>query len=244
MKKITYFLLLVGGILGNVSCIDNVDNSTTSHFKADLEQNEKILKSLERTLYEYLASDMTLSKEELSHKYIENLHELGARVYSLGSSQPTLRTNFRPSDEYVQISRALTDAASHSTHQIYIETLSKLKISTDGSRMSQMEKDLVVENINFMNSFVNWMESTNNALGTSATCNGWWSCWGKCAAGVLGSGITGGIGGCATGALVGGAVGTVAPGIGNGVGVVSGCVAMGVIGGIGGALLGASSYCE
>jgi hypothetical protein len=52
MKKITYLLLLVGGLLGNVSCMDNFDNSTISHFETNLEQNEKILNSLERTLYE------------------------------------------------------------------------------------------------------------------------------------------------------------------------------------------------
>ena len=62
------------------------------------------------------------------------------------------------------------------------------------------------------------------AHGEEDGCGGWWSCWGKCAAGI--------IGGAGTGALVGCGVATI------------GCGAGAIIGGIFGALVGAAASCD
>ena len=62
------------------------------------------------------------------------------------------------------------------------------------------------------------------AHGEEDGCGGWWFCWGKCAAGI--------IGGAGTGALVGCGVATI------------GCGAGAVIGGIFGALVGAVASCD
>lgn len=67
-----------------------------------------------------------------------------------------------------------------------------------------------------------------NQTNTVAKCSGWWSCWGKCAAGIAGGAITGALGGAAIAGV---------PTVG--IGAVPGAI----IGGIGGGLTGAAAAC-
>lgn len=63
--------------------------------------------------------------------------------------------------------------------------------------------------------------------GKKEQCDGWWACWGKCAAGIVGGAIGGTIGGAAAGSTVPW-IGTIAGGVGGAIsgglsGAVAGC---------------------
>ena len=82
------------------------------------------------------------------------------------------------------------------------------------------------------------------AHGEDDGCGGWWSCWGKCAAGTVGMAGSIAIGGCGAGAALGGAVGALAAGIGAVPGAIAGCLAGSVVGAIFGTLLGQATFCN
>lgn len=240
-------LLSTVSMLFFIRCTEIPDES----YEGLIDNSEKIQKVIEGfdvSLKEYISSDLKLSDEELSDFFIKELVNLNTEILEIGQTSPNLRSipnNLQLSNEYYDMSATIRNTNLHSTNQAYQNSIISLEELVKFSNLALHEKQILIDNIRFMDSFVNWMQHTETAYGTySSSCTGWWSCWGKCAAGAIGSGITGGIGGCATGGMVGGAVGTVVPGVGNAVGIISGCVAVGVIGIVGGGLVGAATFCN
>jgi len=131
------------------------------------------------------------------------------------------------------------DVHSAIDHEHYKRRLVELEKVVVTSRLPVREEQLLVENIRFMLSFVEWMEALDGKYSGSNDQvsfvllkkeeKSWWKRWGKCAAGVVGGTITGGIAGC---------------GVGGSFGAIPGCVAVGVVGAIGGGLVGAAASCD
>ena len=243
MKTKTCLLSAVSILL--LICCTEIPEGVSDELADNSEKIEKIIAGFDTSLKEYINSDLSLNNEDLSDFFLKELESLNVETLEISQNNPNFRTtssNLQLSNEFHDLSSTINNTTLYSTNQAYQNSILSLGESIKSSNLALYEKQILTDNIKFMNSFVNWMHSAETVYGTYS-CTGWWACWGRCAAGVLGSAITGGLGGCATGGL-GGAVGTIVPGIGNAAGVVSGCVAAGVIGAIGGGLMGSATFCN
>lgn len=231
--------------LSEVNLVDNSENIT------------KIINSIDTSVKESI-SNTKLNSQQLGNIFIEESRSKGIRIISLDQNNNYLKSNdsnFTFSNDYIQFSEDL-QLNEYSSKEQYKNKLLDLRINVINSEVSILEKQLLIDNIDFMIAFVDWMETLdneNNKSNLKSDCDGWWSCWGQCAAGIIGGAITGAIGGCGVGGAVGAAAGAaiaaipsagIAAPVGAGVGAVVGCGAGAVAGVIGGGLTGAAASCD
>ncbi|MFC4874569.1 hypothetical protein [Negadavirga shengliensis] len=216
------------------------------------ENIQKMIQSFDKTLAALLEGETELSEEDLGDIFLKEARDAGLEIVSYKDHHPNARTSSDGivySDAFYDYSRLIAQPTSYNSSGGYSVSLSNAITEVRYSNMPLYERQILVDNMMFMDSFVNWMNYANYTYtGGGYTvimgCDGWWSCWGRCAAGTMGSALTGAIVGCGVGAAVGGAVGTVVPGVGTATGVIVGCAAAGVIGLVGGGMEGAAKYCE
>lgn len=123
----------------------------------------------------------------------------------------------------------------------YLSRLSLLKREVQLSGMSRDEKAALLTQITLNERFVRYLQQKESIYRSSGEddddedeeCKGWWSCWGKCAAGIVGGAGTGAL----TFGFTGAAAGTVtAP--------VVGTISLAVVGAVAGGLAGAAASCD
>lgn len=128
----------------------------------------------------------------------------------------------------------------------YLSKLSLLKREVQVSGISPIEKSALLTQITLNERFVRYLQQKDAAYKASGEdddedddeeCSGWWSCWGKCAAGILGGAGTGAL----TFGFTGAAAGTVTAPV---VGTISLGVVGAVAGGVAGGLAGAAASCD
>src|SRR5690606_18936137 len=124
----------------------------------------------------------------------------------------------------------------------YLNKLSLLKREVQVSDISPIEKSALLTQITLNERFVRYLQQKDAAYKVSGEdddeeCSGWWSCWGKCAAGILGGAGTGAL----TFGFTGAAAGTVTAPV---VGTISLGVVGAVAGGVAGGLAGAAASCD
>ncbi len=249
MKKIQKNIVVAILSLIIFSCT-NEEEQIDNQLVDNTENISKIINSFDRVLKFSIIKE-NKNKEELSKLFIEESRNQGVPIisYKYQKSQNSI-INF--SEEYLQFSNRINeiDADSKEKYQLKLsQTLEKVK----ESNLVLSEKQILVDNIMFLKAFSNWMETIDSlsleqgvflAKGVSKCEDGWWACWGKKVANVIGEGLSGAIKGCGiiggVGATIGAGVGSLAGGIGAlpgaAVGAVTGCSAGGVIGFIAGAL--------
>ncbi|HEY9047494.1 MAG TPA: hypothetical protein VIN08_16425 [Ohtaekwangia sp.] len=134
--------------------------------------------------------------------------------------------------------------SSSTSEDEFLIKLSKLRKEVLNDQTDNIVKSKFLSKIALFEKFVNYIQEKvafnithTTAKEDDSKCKGWWPCWGKCAAGILGGAGTGAL----TFGLAGAAVGTVTL-------PVIGTVSAGAVGAIGGAitggLTGAVSSCD
>lgn len=216
------------------------------------ENIKKIINSFDKTLTLLMESEFELSEAEVENFFINEAKSSGLEIISMKSQNPNAKLNLREigySDEYHYYASLIASPSSFNSGSVYSASLNTAISEVRRADMPQNERQILVDNMMFMDSFVNWMDYRNNlSPGAGNTvvfgCDGWWACWGRCTAGTIGSSLMGGISSCGVGAMVGGGVGTIVPGVGTAAGLVGGCAAAGVLGVIGGAMVGGATFCS
>jgi hypothetical protein len=167
----------------------------------------------------------------------ENLYSTDTSVYNafedyfyIGLSMP------QPSDYYSLLSSyqisiieeifdSLEFSSSHTNFKEFLNT--KFEDVYNNNGVSDSEKDFLLAYIVSYEAALSFM-SNNLDIISVHNGGGWWSSWGKCAAGILG--------GAGLGALTGAGAGSLLPAVGTTIG--------GIAGGIFGGLAGAATSCD
>lgn len=243
MKNILKFTFVLFLSLNFFSCsedtdavqIDLVDNS---------ENINKLINSFD-VLVKKSIQNPSLSNEKLGELFIEESRNRGLSIFEVNTNSfaKTSEETSTFSIEYLAFSSQIQNANSFLTKEEYKTSLTQLNSDVLNSTISIEEKQILVDNIGFMNAFVDWMDTLETQTANKSSflaksdCDGWWSCWGKCAAGT--------IGGAGAGALAG----AVAPAAGCTlvlpvIGTVACGTVGGIVGGISGGLTGAAASCD
>ncbi len=156
------------------------------------------------------------------------------------------------SQEFYNVANIISNTSTYESHSDYSAMLLQQQQIVSETITNEEEATQAITIINFQLELINYFNDiaiSNGGSGGQTTTNGWWSDWGKCAAGILGGAITGGAIGCgavgSVGALVGAAVTVPAGSVpGAVVGGLAGCAVGGIAGQIGGALTGAAMFCD
>ncbi len=146
-------------------------------------------------------------------------------------------------------SRLIASPTSYNSSGGYSASLTTAISEVRRADMPNDERQILVDNMMFMDSFVNWMGYRNNLNLNQGNivilgCDGWWTCWGRCVAGTAGRAISGAVIGCAGVGIVGATIGAVGGIKGAAVGAIIGCSAGGILNGVGTGLEGYALYCN
>jgi|SRR5690606_6780442 len=196
--------------------------------------------------------DPNLSDEDLATLFLDYSENMGLRVQNYQNLE-----EIQLSNNFAHYANDFNNT-NFNEYTDYLSHLSRLSVEVNSdNNLNTKEKEILNYHIEFSIASLDMLQQKDaefNKIGLSSTTtfgNGtsWWNRWGKCAAGVIGGGVTGGLVGCAgiggLGAVVGGAAGLGVGSVpGAVVGGVAGCVVGGVAGWIGGALTGAATFCD
>lgn len=128
----------------------------------------------------------------------------------------------------------------------YLWRLRTLKTEVITSSLSSVSKSKLLTRITLNEELVRYLDKADQAVRDTngeddddqeEECSGWWQCWGKCVAGILGGAATGAL----TFGFAGAAVGTITLPV---VGTVSAGTVGAVAGGVAGGLTGATTSCD
>lgn len=240
MKYISKTALLLIVTFLTFSCSQEDTSLTNAEVKADTETIAKLIDGFDKT-FKYSQNEGKKADElALSNYFIQTTEADGLEIFKSSTSAKSSKIQY--SEEFENFSLLITDAKSFSSKEDYLENLSETNLLVNSSQLSTDEKQILVNKIAFMNAFVNWTdtltvsESNKSNFMVKSDCDGWWSCWGACVAGTVGSAVMG----AGTLGLAGAAVGTVVLPV---VGTVSAGAVGAIVGGIGGALTGAATFC-
>jgi len=126
----------------------------------------------------------------------------------------------------------------------YLRKLRALRTEVMNSTLSPAIKSKLLTRIALQEEVVKYLDKVDQTTRSEKDkddkkeeCSGWWKCWGKCVAGILGGAATGAL----TFGFAGAAVGTVTVPV---VGTVSAGTVGAIAGGVAGALTGATTSCD
>ncbi|MDB4635509.1 hypothetical protein OAG00_00795 [Flavobacteriaceae bacterium] len=222
------------------SCSQEETLTTNPEITADTETVAKLIDGLDKTFKYSQNKGEKVGDLVLSNYFVQSIETYGLEIFK--SSTSTKSDQIKHSKEFEKLLLLITDVKSFSSKDDYLNNLNRISLLVNNSQLLAVEKQNLVNKIAFMNSFVNWTESlavsesNKSNFMAKSDCDGWWSCWGSCVAGTVGSALVG----AATLGLTGAAAGTVVLPI---IGTVSAGAVGAVVGGIGGALTGAATFC-
>lgn len=233
--------------------IINKSMETRSKVVDNSENISKIIETLDKTL-EYTLKNQHLNDKLIGDYFIEEARKAGIQIIKISNNEKD--SNF--STEFREFSQQIIESRSYNTKDEFKNSLVSLRDQVMLSKIISSEKQIMIDNIDFMIAFGDWMETANDKypnirmINRASDCDGWWECWGACAAAIIGGALTGALTGCAAigsvGAFAGAAIGSIVPALGNavgaGVGAVAGCGAGGAVGAIAGGLTAASVACD
>lgn len=234
------FLFLSSMIIFLISCSDESFNNTNelnSFNKSNSNNIDAIISSFDFTVQSAIESN--LSDKRLGEIFISNLQLNGVDTFTISKDV----SNIELSEDYWIIANQISNTNIWKSSDSYKNKLVDLKSSLDNYDLSEMEIRITNDNIDFMIAFVDYMSTLDYNNLTKSDCDGWWDCWGRCAAAIIGGAIIGAIGGCGSIGGVGAAIGSFGGPPGVAIGAIVGCVVGGAAGLIGGALTGAAAGC-
>lgn len=216
------------------------------------ENIQKMIKSFDETLTLFLEADLALSEGELGDFFINEAKSAGLEIITSKNQYPYAGLAMREenySDAFYAYSSLITSPTSFNSSRGYSVSLNTAISEVRRANMPYYEKQILVDNMMFMDSFVDWMGYRNNLNLNQETivtlgCEGWWACWGRCVAGTAGRAVSGAVIGCAGVGIVGATIGAVGGIKGAAVGAIVGCAAGGILNGVGNGLEGYAMYCD
>jgi len=215
------------------------------------ENINKLIQGFDNTLNAFISSDFSLHEEELGEFFIQEVKELGVKMVEIDEGMVNGKISYEAipfSEDFIQFSEVISNPSAHPSNVDYIQELSGLLEQVKTSNIPLVEKQILVDNLMFMDSFVNWLGQVDGRYKpedqmVSFGCEGWWACWGRCVAGTAGSALSGAALGCAGVGVVGATIGAVGGIKGAAAGALIGCTAGGIVNGIGKGLVGYAEYC-
>jgi hypothetical protein len=262
MKKYTKFLpfLLLGLCLVLNSCspedsevktsgndLQNEAIFTSNQIlnKSSTSINDNIIMALDTSIK---ASINGVTDEELLGTiFMDNIIKNGVDTFAYDDLE-----SHEYSSEFNEVSSLIMKTETFEKSEDYQMALQSKKGELNETLVNELEIIQATALLDFQIDLINYFNDIGSQYNTGngqTTTNGWWSDWGKCAAGVIGGYLTGGALGCGAvggvGALVGGAATAPIGGLpGVVVGGIAGCAIGGTIGAIGGALTGSAMFCD
>jgi len=183
----------------------------------------KLINSFDATLKqakELKNAKISISEDRLKEMFLSHLVNQGLVTLP--------NTPIAYSNVYLSYVTNIASANNFTSADDFINYLQNLQIQAVSVLSNKSELQDFLDKSEFMVQLIIWMENNQELFGYEKKCSGWWSCWGKCVAGIAGGAITGGLGGAA--------VGSVVPVLGTGWGAA--------LGAIGGGLTGAATFCD
>lgn len=216
------------------------------------ENIQKMIRSFDETLTLFLEADLALSEGELGVFFINKAKSAGLEIITSKNQDPNAGLARREkgySDAFYSYSNLIASPTSFDSSRGYSVSLNTAISEVRRANMPHYEKQILVDNLKFMDSFVNWMGyrndlNLNQENIASLGCEGWWACWGKCVAGTAGRAVSGAVMGCAGVGIVGATIGAVGGIKGAAAGAIIGCAAGGILNGVGSGLEGYAMYCD
>ena len=212
------------------------------------ENIQKMIRSFDETLTLFLETDLALSEDELGDFFINEAKSAGLEIITSknqGHNAGFAMREEKYSDAFYSYSSLITSPTSFNSSRSYSVSLNTAISEVRRANMPQYEKQILVDNMMFMDSFVDWMGYRNNLnlnqdVIVSLGCEG----WGRCVAGTAGRAVSGAVIGCAGVGIVGATIGAVGGIKGAAVGAIVGCAAGGILNGVGTGLEGYAMYCD
>lgn len=249
MKYISKIALTLIATVFIFSCSNEDNTLENPNVKADTESIAKLINAFDKT-YKYSNEVKAKNKTiDLDKYFLSQVQTSGldANIKTVSGSSKINSEETSYSNEYIIFINDIINTNNFVSKDGYINNLNFLNNEVTESQISNEEKQILVNKIAFMEAFVDWTETIENNNQKSSfmskkvddddDCDGWWSCWGSCVAGTIGTAI----GGAATGGLAPAAACTVVLPV---VGTVA-CGTVGAIaGGVSGALTGAATFCD
>ncbi|GAB4131709.1 MAG: hypothetical protein OHK0045_09520 [Raineya sp.] len=207
----------------------NTSNTLEKIKKTSLEPDRAMIQNLinafDGTLREGVelkAAKVVIDETRLQQIFLNHLSDLGVTVESA--------TPQNYSNQYFNYIQNIALCANFNSSEDFIAHLQNLQeISKNSTELNFSEIQNILDKSEFMIRLVEWIKNNQDLFEQSSQkCSGWWSCWGKCVAGIAGGAITGGLGGAAAGSIV--------PVLGTGWGAA--------LGAVGGGLTGAATFCD
>jgi hypothetical protein len=171
----------------------------------------------------------------------ESLFEVQTKVAANGRLQDEITLTAVQEAKMIEIINYIGNTSSIDDFILYLDY--QFDLIANAPRMLISDKDFLLTyvvgykaSLEFIRDNIDIINAGFENPSFGGRVQGWWSDWGKCAAGILGGAVVTG----ATLGLGGAVVGTVALPV---VGTVSGAVVGAVAGAIGGGLTGAAEYC-
>lgn len=188
---------------------------------------------------EKIAEQVVARLSEFEERRHVNLNYQNNRAASFAREISKGQLNADLAHEIVRLSSTAVNESQ------YLKRLLSLKQEILAAGLSARETSALLTQITLNERFVYYLQQKHADFRPSSEddededeeCSGWWSCWGKCAAGIVGGAGTGAL----TFGFAGAAIGTVTVPV---VGTVSMAAVGAVAGGIAGGLAGAATSCD
>lgn len=235
--------LLMSGLIIAFSCNDELPDDPA--IVIDDVAIENFVRFVDFSVDEAFRAE-SYDTREIAERIVKQLPAFEARHhidlnYQSGRGSSHAREVVRSSSNDELAQKIVYYSSISANEDQYLSRLRVLKREVQASEISPREKSALLTQITLNEEFVRYLqhkEATFKSLGDDddddeeEECKGWWSCWGKCVAGIVGGAGTGaltfGFAGAAAGTITVPVVGTISLG-------VVGAVAGGVAGGLGGA---------
>ncbi|QTE21249.1 hypothetical protein [Polaribacter cellanae] len=122
-----------------------------------------------------------LTNDKLGELFIEESKNRGLSIVEVNSSYlaKNNKQNLQYSDEYFEFSSQIQNANGFSTKEEYKTSLAILNTDALNSSIPIEEKQILVDNIDFITAFIDWMNETNiqtvnkSTFLTKSECDGW-----------------------------------------------------------------------
>lgn len=229
MKKVVLITLFLPILLISQSCKNLSKDVSVSEdpysFNFDRALINNLITAFDKTIkegYELKSAKSVIDEERLKQIFLNHLSNLGIATI------PAVPQNY--SNQYFTLVQNIALASNFSNEEDFITHLKLLQETVIHSTLlNNLEIQDILNKSEFMIQLIEWLKNNQELFQQDIKkCTGWWSCWGKCVAGIAGGAITGGLGGAAAGSVI--------PILGTGWG--------GLLGAIGGGLTGAATFCD
>jgi hypothetical protein len=228
MKKFSVSVIILLVItMFSTSCTNSANSDlspkASSNLVADKETVNKLINALDATIIE--GKKLKTVKNTISEEYLRDMFLVQLSKEGIEATSATPQNYSKTYLSYIQ---SMPSSDTFTNVEDFVAHLRGMQKQCNSVLTSDLEIQDFLDKSEFMIQFTTYLKNNQSSFGVYGNkCDGWWGCWGKCAAGIVGGVLTGGLGGAA--------VGSVVPVLGTAWGAA--------IGVVGGGLTGAAASC-